>query len=648
MGHLFITDGMTRLLFDHSKSGISPKQVNELIATNKFTTLAESINDTVFTLDVDQRYTGIYGVSLRENHETAAMYLGKTPIEILGIEAAKIHTEANEKALMGQFLTYDWNVDDTEQTEWYQTSLAPLTTDAEVYGVVGVTRNVSELRRAVDNYVRLFNASPLPQWIYRLSDLKFVAVNNAAIEHYGYSADEFMSMTITDIRPPEEVPQLKGIIETSEQLGKTIQRGNHTHIRKDGSKIHVQMSGHKLDFSGDECAIVVANDVTVNEEALSELELRDRDIQSVIRKLKEHRLALDKTANVVITDADGIIIEVNDNTCELSGYSRDELVGQHSRMSNSGKHSKEFFKNLWDTIKRGDIWRDEIYNRRKDGTFYWVDTTIVPLLGPEGSPIQYMAVRFNVSDRKDQDERLLVLNKELAAKAKALSVSNTQLEQFAFVVSHDLQEPIRMIMSFLALLKKRYEKELDDKALSYIDYAVTGAKQMRQIIIDLLEYSQVDERFKNKADVDLNKVVSTVLLLFKRTIADLDAKVTVGKLPVINTYEYPQESVFINLIDNALHYKNENRNSEISITADDDGDVWTIRVRDNGIGIEAEYFDKIFVIFQRLHAKTAYSGTGIGLAITKKMVGGLGGEISVTSEQGEWTEFAFTLPKVVA
>jgi PAS domain S-box-containing protein len=647
MGHQFITDGMTRLLFDHTSSGISPKQVNELIATNKFTTLAESINDTVFTLDVDQRYTGIYGVSLRENHETADMYLGKTPVEILGIEAAKIHTEANQKALMGQFLTYDWNVDDTEQTKWYQTSLAPLATDAEVYGVVGVTRNVSELRRAVDNYVRLFNASPLPQWIYRLSDLKFVAVNNAAVEHYGYSADEFMSMTITDIRPAEEVPQLKDIIETSEQLGKSIQRGNHTHIRKDGTKIHVQMSGHKLEFSGDECAIVVANDVTLNEEALSELELRDRDIQSVIRKLKEHRLALDKTANIMITDADGIIIEVNDNTCDLSGYSRDELVGQHSRMSNSGKHSKEFFKDLWDTVKRGDIWRDEIYNRRKDGTFYWVDTTIVPLLGPEGSPIQYMAVRFNISDRKDQDEKLLVLNKELAAKAKALSVSNTQLEQFAFVVSHDLQEPIRMIMSFLALLKKRYEKELDDKALSYIDYAVTGAKQMRQIIIDLLEYSQVDERFKNKADVDLNKVVSTVLLLFKRTIADLDAQITVGKLPVINTYEYPLESVFINLIDNALRYKHENRNLEISITADDGGDVWTIRVRDNGIGIEAEYFDKIFVIFQRLHAKTAYSGTGIGLAITKKMVGGLGGEISVTSEEGEWTEFAFTLPKVV-
>jgi len=648
MMHQFISEGTVRLLFDHNESGIDPDQMSEWLAKNKFASLAESINDTVFTLDSEQRHTGIYGAVLRDYHHTPDMYLGKTVADILGPEASAIHTEANRKALQGQFLTYDWHHDENGQTEWFQTSLAPLVDAAgEVYGIVGVVRNVSELRRAVDDYVRLFNASPLPQWIYRLSDYKFVAVNEAAVVHYGYSVAEFLSMTIMDIRPAEDVALMKGMIDNVDKRDHTIQIGRFTHIKKDGTPIQVHISGHRLDFSGDECAIIVAHDITLNERALTELQIRNADIQIVNRKLNEHRLALDQTANIIITDADGTILEVNDNTCQLSGFSRNELVGQHTRVNKSGFHDDAFYRHMWKTIKGGEIWRDEICNRHKDGSFYWVDTTIVPLLGPDETPHQYLAVRFDITEGKAQEAKLLELNRELGVKAKALSISNAQLEQFAFVVSHDLQEPIRMIVSFLALLKKKYDHELDAKAQSYIDQAIRGAKDMREIIIDLLEYSQIDDRFNAIKNVDLNKLVADVRLLYRRKIEEFGATITVGLLPVIKSYEYPIETVIGNLVDNALQYRHEDRKPEIDISASEDGDHWSISVRDNGIGINPEYFAKIFVIFQRLNARPEHSGTGIGLAIVKKLVDRLGGEITVRSEEGFWTEFTFTVPKVV-
>ncbi len=643
-----VTDNsLVRLLYDHTSSGIDHDQMSDWLAKNKFASLVQAINDTVFTLDSEQRYTGIYGAILRDNQHSPAKYLGKRVSEFFDPETAQIHANANQKALEGLLLTYDWHRAGDGPTEWYQTSLAPLTNaEGVVYGVVGVSRNVSELRRAIEDYVQLFNASPLPQWIYRLSDYKFVAVNEAAIEHYGYTIDEFLSMSVMEIRPAEDVVEFQKMIENSDKRENNISCGHFTHVIKDGTKIQVQVSGHRLDFSGDECAIIVAHDITLNERALTELQIRNEDIHSVNRKLKEHRLALDQTANILITDTDGYILDVNDNTCELSGYSRVELIGQHTRFNKSGKHSDEFFKNLWDTVKGGKIWRDEICNRRKDGRLYWVDTTIVPLLDSDGKPYEYLALRFNITERKEQEATLLDLNSELAKKAKALSTSNLQLEQFAFVISHDLQEPIRMIVSFLALLKKKYDHGLDDKAQSYIDYAMRGAKDMREIIIDLLEYSRVDERFKIIKNVDLNKVVADVQLLYKRKIEQCGASITTGKLPVITTYEYPLETIISNLVDNALEYRDKDRKPKINISSVENGDHWTISVRDNGIGIHPDYFGKIFVIFQRLNPKSEHAGTGIGLALVKKLVEGLGGEISVRSQEGSWTEFSFTIPKV--
>jgi PAS domain S-box-containing protein len=387
-------------------------------------------------------------------------------------------------------------------------------------------------------------------------------------------------------------------------------------------------------------------DVTEIEQAMTVLTQQNKTIEAINRKLGEHRLALDQSANIIITDADGYILEVNDHTCQLSGYSREELIGQHTRINKSGYHDDRFYTHLWSTIKSGQIWRGELNNRRKDGTLYWVETIIVPITGEDSKKEEYMAVRFDITKRKEHEERLIELNRQLEKQATVLARSNAEFERFAFVVSHDLQEPLRMISSFMSLLDKKYGSTLDDKARQYISFAENGAHQMRRIILDLLEYAQLDDRFTTLESTDVGKVLEKTLLQYRRQLHELGAEVKIGPMPTLNSYQYPLELVFQHILDNAIKYRHLDRTLVIDIQATEQADGWHISVKDNGIGIASEYFEKIFTIFQRLHLKSEYPGTGVGLSIVKKLVEGLGGEITVRSEEGLWTEFAFTVPKV--
>jgi two-component system, chemotaxis family, sensor kinase Cph1 len=622
--------------------------VRDVTLEQRFTTLVESINETVFTLDRDECHTGIYGSVLRDYGHTEDIYIGKTIAEIMGDEEAAIHSAANKRALSGEYVRYDWSISQGDETAWFQTSLAPLfSDDGEVYGIVGIARNQTELKQSADDYLRLFNAAPLPQLICRLSDLHIVAVNTSAVDHYGHTQSEFLDKTVLDMLIAKDVPKLEKKIATLHVDDRVLRLGTYTHIKKDGTKIRVEISVHNVLFNGDECMVMVMNDITQMEKSITELKLQYKKVDDINRKLHQHRMALDQTANVILTDRSGVILEVNAHSCALSGYSRDELVGQHSRINKSGKHDEAYYHDMWSTISSGNIWRGDILNRRKDGSLYWVDTTIVPLTDTEGKPQQYLAVRFDITSRKEHEERLLHLNEELNQRTNALTRSNAELEQFAYVVSHDLQEPVRMISSFMELLAAKYGDELDDRAHKYISFAVSGAKQMRKIIVDLLEYAQVDNRFTTLEPVDVADVFQNVLLQNRSKIIEKGADVTAVNLPILTAFRYPLELVLNHLVENALKYHSNDRRVQLRVSAQELSDHWVISVWDNGHGISSEYFEKIFTIFQRLHRGAEYPGTGVGLAIVKKLVVGWGGTIQVDSEVDTWTEFAFTVPKVV-
>lgn len=222
--------------------------------------------------------------------------------------------------------------------------------------------------------------------------------------------------------------------------------------------------------------------------------------------------------------------------------------------------------------------------------------------------------------------------------------SNRELEQFAYVASHDLQEPLRMVSSFLQLLEKKYKVQLDDTAKQYIHFAVDGSERMKVLINDLLKFSRVGTAADEHVKVDCNEVVANLIKVYEQKISETETEINVSSLPVITANKTQVEQLFQNLIGNALKYQGKQK-PKITIDCVEEDTKWKFCVRDNGIGIEPKFFEKVFVIFQRLHGKNEYGGTGIGLAICKKIVERHGGKIWIESQPGNGACFYFTFPQ---
>lgn len=258
---------------------------------------------------------------------------------------------------------------------------------------------------------------------------------------------------------------------------------------------------------------------------------------------------------------------------------------------------------------------------------------------------QIWSVVQDISDLKSKEQELQKLNEEIAAQNVLLSASNDELEQFAYVASHDLQEPLRMITGFLTLLERKYRQGLDDKAREYIHYAVDGAHRMRQVIIDILAYSKTDQDQTERKITDLERVVKNVTQLLSAMISEKQAVIAWKNLPEINGQRAALHQLFSNLLSNAMKYQVPGVPPKITINVVDLGNKWQFCVEDNGIGIAPEAHDRIFQLFKRLNGKRKHQGSGIGLAICKKIVEKHGGSIWVESVPGQGSKFYFTLAK---
>ncbi|MEQ9310370.1 MAG: ATP-binding protein [Balneolaceae bacterium] len=237
------------------------------------------------------------------------------------------------------------------------------------------------------------------------------------------------------------------------------------------------------------------------------------------------------------------------------------------------------------------------------------------------------------------------LKAELEKSKTSLEIKNEELEQYAYVASHDLQEPLRMVTSFMQKLNSKYGDQLDDKGRQYIAFAMDGAARMKQIIVDLLDYSKINNTHEVHVNVDLNLLLSNYLELRKSVIDNSSAKINYTTLPTIKTIKPLITQIFHSLLDNGLKYTKKGTSPIISIHAVEQNEYWLFTISDNGIGIEPEFFDKIFIIFQRLHNRNEYNGTGIGLAITKRAVEFMGGKIWLESVVGKGSTFYFTISK---
>jgi PAS domain S-box-containing protein len=308
-------------------------------------------------------------------------------------------------------------------------------------------------------------------------------------------------------------------------------------------------------------------------------------------------------------------------------------------------YSREAIMNaMSDAVMKGLSWDIELELTTAKGNNRWVRAMGEPEF-IEGNCVRLYGNFQDINDRKLAELKLQELNETLENRAQQLAVSNDELQQFAYVSSHDLQEPLRMVTSFLTLLEKKYGDQLDEKATQYIHYAVDGAQRMRHVILDLLEYSRVGSNEEALKKIDLKILVEEILILHRKQIQEIEASFVIDPLPTINSFETPIRQVFQNLISNSLKYHSTENKPLITLGSIDSDTHYEFSVADNGIGIDEQFKDKIFQIFQRLHTKDKYSGTGVGLAICKKVMDNIGGDIWLDTEYKDGAKFCFKIPK---
>jgi PAS domain S-box-containing protein len=384
-----------------------------------------------------------------------------------------------------------------------------------------------------------------------------------------------------------------------------------------------------------------------------------RGVAAVQAESKFYRLLEAAPDAIVIVDADGRIAMVNQQAERVFGYERAELLGQpieillpeQFRAAHVGH--RQTYSAAPQTRPMGIGL--ELYGRRKDGHTFPVEISLSPL--ESGEELLITSIIRDVTDRKQAEDRLRETANALAHLTVELQRSNAELEQFAYVASHDLQEPLRMVASYTQLLRRRYQGKLDSDADEFIAYAVDGAVRMQQLINDLLIYSRVGRQGPSFESVDTAQLFEQTVVDLAAAIEESGAVVSRGELPVVIGDPVQLSQLFLNLIGNAIKFSKPTPRTEASgqveaatrpacvhVAAERRPGEWVFSVQDNGIGIEPEYQERIFVIFQRLHNREEYPGTGMGLAICKKIVERHGGRIWLDSRPGEGSTFFVSLP----
>ena len=393
--------------------------------------------------------------------------------------------------------------------------------------------------------------------------------------------------------------------------------------------------------NGEERVVHAQSEVICNEENIP---VRTRGtIQDITeRKRAEEKIrtlanAVESSNDAIITESvDGIITSWNKGAEIIYGYLAEEVLGKNFSILEPDNFKGEI-KQFSEKIKTGEkIEHYETSRLKKDGTRINVSVSLSPVFDTSGKLVALSAIVRDITERKKAGEIL-------KSKLEELARSNEELEQFAYVSSHDLQEPLRMISSYLQLLQRRYQGSLDDKADKYIYYAVDGASRMQNLINDLLEFSRVTTRARDHVPMDSEFILDQVLSNLEVFIEENEATVSHCSLPEVMADYSQMVQVFQNLIINGIKFRSEEA-PQIHISAEKKTREWVFSVRDNGIGIDPQYSEKIFEVFKRLHKKEEYPGTGIGLAICKKIVERHGGRIWVESELDKGSTFYFTLP----
>jgi PAS domain S-box-containing protein len=499
---------------------------------------------------------------------------------------------------------------------------------------IAFVRDVTEIKKAEEKlYHTSYMVNSSTDAIIA-SDTKFNITywNKASEKLYGYTEAEVLGkagmevMRSEHILPNTREHVLEQIFEQGGWVGELMQ------FTKDGRKIPVLSSVTKLhDKEGKMIGFLsVTRDITEIIKIQDELKASEEFLNSIVENIPNM---------LFIKDAKDLkFVRLNKAGEELLGYSRNDLIGKNDYDFFNKEEADFFTSKDRDVLKNKELFEiPEEQIHTKNNGIRTLETKKIPLFDKDGKPRFLLGISNDITERKAIEENLKRKTEELAR-------SNTELEQFAYVASHDLQEPLRMVNSYVQLLAKRYGDKLDADAMEFIGFASDGSTRMRNLINSLLEYSRIN-RVKPFEDIDIKDLLEDVLQDLQKMITENNAVINIEEMPHIIGDHVLIHQLFLNLITNGIKFKKD-RNPEITISYKKLKGEHLFSVSDNGIGIPKQYAEKIFIIFQRLHTKEKYPGTGIGLAMCKKIVERHQGKIWIDSKIDEGTTFYFTIKDV--
>jgi len=476
----------------------------------------------------------------------------------------------------------------------------------------------------------IYNSAPMGLCVLDC-DLRYLRINKSMAEMNGFSPQEHIGKSIHEIIP-DLSQQGEAIAKEIFQTGKAVSMEiNGTTPAQDGAVRTWIQGWHPIKDSS-------RNIVGINVAALEITEIKKAN--EALKKSEEKLRLTIEGAGVIMWfwNMEKDVVEWSGHYKHIFGPEPIPEMGYKELLSFVHPDDLEKVETVFQrTLQYGEDFKVETRTIWKDKSIHWFSIMGRVVYDPQGKPQEMIGIALDITKNK-------IVQLELQETLRKLKRSNSELEQFAYVASHDLQEPLRMITSFLQLLKLRYENQLDSDANEFIHFAIDGATRMQEMINDLLTYSRIDRKRGDFKEVKIEDILQQITFEYKLLIQEKNAVIHFGELPVI-TADYTQMvQLFQNLISNSIKY-NDQPCPTIHITAEKQENDWIFKVADNGIGIDPQQGDRIFKIFQRLHSPDEYEGTGIGLAIVKRIVERHGGRIWYDSQPGKGSNFYFNIPR---
>ncbi len=641
-------------------------------------------------ISFDWRYLYVNDAVVRHGRKAKSELLGHRMLDVYpGIDntplfetlARCMTTRAAEK-MVNEFVYPDGS------TAWFELSIQPVPE-----GLFIMSLDITEYKQAINalheseqHYRLLFENNPQPMWVYDLETLAFLAVNEAAIQHYGYSRDEFLAMTIKDICPPEDILALLGDI--AHTVVTMNQAGVWRHRKKDGSLIDVEITSHTLTFAGQAACVVLANDVTEHRraEAVQQRMAFLIEVSSTLFSSRDYDDTLAHVARLAVPGiADWCAVDILEENGMLrrvavvhTDPSKVEWAYELQRRYPPNPNSPRGIYNVLRTrqseiypVISEEMWASvaDEEQRRIARELGLASVIVAPLVARERALGAITLVMAESDRHYDPDDLALVeelarraaitidnawlyreaqtLNAELeqrvAERTAQLEVANKELEAFSYSVSHDLRAPLRAIDGFSRILLRKSAAELSPEAQRYLNLIRDNTRQMGQLVDDLLTFARLNRQPLKRETVTMSDLVQQSLDELKAEWEERQVDLRLGDLGTGEGDPALLKQVWINLLSNALKFTRRSVPALIEVGRLDANSEHVYFVKDNGVGFDMQYYDKLFGVFQRLHRAEDYEGTGVGLAIVQRVITRHGGRVWAEAQVDKGATFYFTV-----